>query len=345
MIRRIAILFALSFTVLGAGRLEATTFTRITADSTRESDPAPSPDGKWLSFTSDRCGKGATQVYIMPIEGGGARQLTSEPESTRAMTATWAPDGKSLLFVSTRGKRYNLYSIPFEGGEAKLLSHSPGGSRFGIYSADGKKIAFYSNRIRPGDLYGYNIFVMDSGGESETEMARQVTNSTGSPGHPTWSADAKWIAYVAKDVDSLHQNTMEGNIIFAKFHVFKVAAEGGEEIRLSKGVVDGQSTEETWPSWSPDGKWIAFGRQTGTKRDVWVFDVATKQEFPITTSGNAIKPTWSYDGQSIYYSGFEGVNEDLWVAKDLTLKPPPPPKKSTTSKPKRKSGTAPKTGK
>jgi len=324
---------------VGSVPAHATTFTRVTSDSTRETDPVPSPDGEWLAFTSDRCGKGATQLYVMPIRGGAARQLTSEPESTRTSTPSWAPSGTSLLFVSTRDKRYNIYSIPFDGGEAKLLTHAPGGHRFATYSSDGKKILFYSNRIRPGDLFGFNIFIMDSGGESQTELAKQITNSMGSPGHPTWSPDMKWITYVAKEYDSARQNTMEGNVMFAMYHLYKVPAAGGKEIRLTPNTVDGQPVEETWPSWSPDGKWIAFGRLIAKKRDVWILDVATNRAFPLTTAGNCIKPTWSYDGKSIYYTTVDGTNEDIWVATDLTLTPPPPEKKATSAKPKPKPKT------
>ena len=305
------------------GGAKATTFTQITADTTRESDPAPSPDGKWIAFSSDRGGHGSQQIYIMPAEGGEPRQLTNEPDSVRAGTPSWAPDGKSLLFVSTRGKRYNIYSVPFEGGEPKQLTHAPGSHRFGTYSADGKQIAFYSNRVAPGELYGFNIYVMSAEGEHEDDMARQVTASKGSPGHPTWSADGKWIAFVEKEFDSLRQDTMEGSILFTKYHLYKVSSRGGKEIQLTKGAVDGKPVEDTWPSWSPDGKWIAFGRQYGSKRDVWVLDVASNHAFPITTAGNCIKPTWSWDCKSIYYSSVHEKNEDIWVARDLTLKSPP----------------------
>ena len=312
----------------GAGGAGATTFTPVLADSTRDTDPAPSPDGKWIAFTSDRGGHGATQIYVMPAEGGPPRQVTNEPDSVRAATPSWAPDGNSFLFVSTRGKRYNVCSIPLEGGEARQLTHAPGSHRFGTYSADGEKIAFYSNRVHPGELYGFNVYVMDSSGEEETEMAKQVTNSKGSPGHPTWSPDRKWIAFVAKVFDSTRQQTMEGNILFTKYHLYKVPAEGGKEIELTRGMIGGQPIEDTWPSWSPDGKWIAVGRQIGPKRDVWIFDVATGKSFALTTAGNCIKPTWSYDSKSIYYSSINDKNEDIWVARDLTLKPPTAPSRS-----------------
>ncbi len=317
---------ALALTLAPAAA-SATTFTQVISDTTRDTDPAPSPDGKWIAFTSDRCGHGAAQIYIMPAEGGEARQLTDEPDSIRAGTPSWSPDGKSILFISTRGRRYNVYSVPFEGGKPRQMTFSPGNNRFATYSADGKKIAFYSNRMRPTDLYGFNIYVMDSSGEREgDEWGRQVTNSRGSPGHPTWSADGKWIAYVAKEFDSDRQQTMEGNILFTKYHLYKVPSQGGREIQLSKGLIGGQPIEDTWPSWSPDGKWIAVGRQIGPKRNVWVLDVATGKSFPITTSGDCIKPTWSYDSKSIYYSVVKDRNEDIWVARDLTLKSTAPSK-------------------
>ena len=96
-------------------------------------------------------------------------------------TPSWAPDGKSLLFVSTRGKRYNVYSIPVEGGDAKQLTHAPGSHRFGCYSLDGRQIAFYSNRVRPGELYGFNIYYevkFKPIAEGVPRLARMVADGT-----------------------------------------------------------------------------------------------------------------------------------------------------------------------
>jgi len=320
----------LAVACLGAlpGIARGATFTRITADTTKETDPTPSPDGKRIVFTSDRAGHGTTNLYIMPAEGGEPRRITHEPDSARAGTPSWAPDGKSLLFVSTRGKSYNVYSIPAEGGPARRMTHAPGSHRFATYSPDGKQIAFYSSRLKPNDLYGFNIYVMDSSGEQESHMARQVTNSRGSPGHPTWSADGKWIAYVSKEYDPTRQQTMEGNVIFAKYHLYKVPSGGGREMQLTRGAIGGQPFEDTWPSWSPNGKWIAFGRAIGAKRDIWVLDVATNRAVAVTTAGNCIKPTWTYDSKSIYYSCTNGRDEDIWVARDLDLKSPPAVRKS-----------------
>jgi Tol biopolymer transport system component len=341
--RYVMITMALLLTGCSAAPSRATQFRRVTSDSTRETDPAPSPDGRWLAFTSDR--SGSNQIWIMPAGGGPARQLTFEPESIavkdparpdtirtvsiRAATPTWAPDSKSLLFISSRTGRYNIYSVPLEGGASRTMASPIGNNRFAAYSPDGTKIAFYSNRLRPGEMFGFNIYVMDSAGESPEQMARQLTRSQGSPGHPTWSPDGRWIAYVAKSVDTTKTVTvgkgmeMKQNAIFARYKVWRSPAAGGKGERLSQAGADGDDYEDTWPSWSPaDPRWIAVGRRVGTKQDVWIIDTTTGRGFPLTDTGNAGKPTWTRDGKSIYYAlyGSDG-NEDIGLATDLTLRP------------------------
>ena len=114
---RLFLTLAIAAVAAVPGTCPATTFTQITADTTKETDPTPSPDGKWILFTSDRAGRGATNLYIMPTEGGQPRQITHEPDSARAGTPSWAPDGKSFLFVSRA-----TTSIPFRSRAAPLAS-------------------------------------------------------------------------------------------------------------------------------------------------------------------------------------------------------------------------------
>ena len=315
----------------------ATKFRPLLADPKfRETDPAPSPDGKWLAFQSNR--SGSNQIWIMSAQGGQLRQLTAEPESsgvsgspriaTRVMTPNWAPDGKSLLFISTRAGQYNIFTIPFEGGEAKVLSNAAGSQRFAVYSPDGSKICFPSSRLNPSSLYGFNLYVMDAKGEIGGPPARRLTFSGGSPGHPVWSYDGKWLAYVAKDFDTTKTVDVGGGMqtkqsaMFSVFRVFKVPAAGGREVKLT-GITAADPGEDTWPSWSSNGKQIAFGRNTGGKQSLWVVDVATKKAFMLTADGNCMKPNFSYDGTAIYYTKLiDGKDEDIWVASDFTTAAP-----------------------
>ena len=318
----------------------ATKFTQVTADTTyTESDPAPSPDGKWIAFVSDR--SGSRQVWLRPASGGESRQLSHEPDSVRSMTPTWSPDGKSILFISTRTKQYNIYRIPFEGGEAMPLSETEGSNRFATYSPDGSKILFTSNRLKPGELWGFNLYVMDATGEKSREgTAKQITNNVGSPGHPVWSPDGKWVAYVSKAVDTTKTvevgpgMTTKQSAMFSAYRLWKVPAVGGVETQLT-GVTStsNEKTEEVWPHWSPDGKWIAVQGRVGDKIDVWIYEVATGAFFPLTSFGDASKPTWSSDSKSVWFTRFTGIKESIWIATELNLTPPAPAKKPAAKKP------------
>jgi len=243
----------------------ATKFTQVTADTTyTESDPAPSPDGKWIAFVSDR--SGSRQVWLRPASGGESRQLSHEPDSVRSMTPTWSPDGKSILFISTRTKQYNIYRIPFEGGEAVPMSETEGSNRFATYSPDGSKILFTSNRLKPGELWGFNLYVMDATGEKSREgTAKQITNNVGSPGHPVWSPDGKWIAVQGRVGDKID------------VWIYEVAT-GAFFPLTSFG-------DASKPTWSSDSKSVWFTRFTGIKESIWI---AT--ELNLTPPAPAKKP-------------------------------------------------------
>ena len=334
---RILLLFAIliaSILPLAARPAAAVQFRALLADpAARDTDPAPSPDGKWIAFQSNR--GGSSQIWIMPAAGGTPRQLTKEPANVtgpdgksipaRVMTPTWAPDSKSLLFVSTRAGGYNIYSIPLEGGTPRALSDAAGAQRYPTYSPDGTKIVFPSSRLQPTSLYGFQLYLMDAKGEVNGPTARQFTRSSGSPGHPVWSPDGKWVCYVAKDFDSTRTVDIGGGMqakqsaMFSTFRVFKKPLAGGAEIRLTGNRTDPGQAEDTWPSWSRDGKWIAFGRDIQGKKNLWVLDVLTSQAFPVTELGNAMKPEWSPDGKSLYFTRINGQDEDIWVATGLNL--------------------------
>ena len=70
----------------------------------RLSDPQVSPDGKWIVFvlreTDLEANKGRTDLWLVGIDGKALRQFTTHPESDSS--PRWAPDGKSIFFLSSR---------------------------------------------------------------------------------------------------------------------------------------------------------------------------------------------------------------------------------------------------
>src|SRR5262249_23011473 len=61
-------------------------------------NPHPSPDGKWIAFSGEYSGN--VDVYVVPAEGGEPKRLTWHPGADTVQG--WTPDGKSIMFASTR---------------------------------------------------------------------------------------------------------------------------------------------------------------------------------------------------------------------------------------------------
>ena len=119
----------------------------LTSGEGTKSGPVFSPDGSMIAFTGDYDGN--VDIYVMPSDGGVPRRLTYHPGVDEVVG--WSPDGKSVLFRSTRNSysRFNrLFTVSLEGGLPHELPLPM--AEFGAFSADGKHIAYvpYDNTRR-----------------------------------------------------------------------------------------------------------------------------------------------------------------------------------------------------
>ena len=83
------------------------------------------------------------RVYIVPIAGGTPRLITPNAPS---YWHGWSPDGKTLAFTGQRDDNFDIYSIPFAGGDETRLTTAPGLDDGPEYSPDGAYIYFNSER-------------------------------------------------------------------------------------------------------------------------------------------------------------------------------------------------------
>jgi tricorn protease len=117
------------------------------------SGPVFSPDGELLAYTGDYDGN--QDVYVVPAAGGEPRRLTHHPAMDVALG--WTPDGKSVLFRSTRSSysRFErLFTVPLEGGLPTELPLPMGVEA--AYSPDGTHLAYvprWNRRLGAADLY------------------------------------------------------------------------------------------------------------------------------------------------------------------------------------------------
>ena len=117
---------------------------RLTSFQGATENPKISPDGKWVAFSAEYGGN--VDVYVVGIDGGNPKRLTwnTAPDVVQG----WTPDGKSVLFASTRETNGptaapRFYTVPAAGGVEEALPLNR--AYQGKISPDGKKVAYRMN--------------------------------------------------------------------------------------------------------------------------------------------------------------------------------------------------------
>jgi tricorn protease len=112
---------------------------RLTTGAGNETDPVFSPNGAMVAFTGEYDGN--VDAFVVPASGGVPKRLTYHPGPDSVIG--WTPDGKNVLFRSTRNSysRFTrLFTVPVEGGFETEVDLPMADS--GSFSADAKRIAY-----------------------------------------------------------------------------------------------------------------------------------------------------------------------------------------------------------
>jgi tricorn protease len=161
----------------------------LTSGEGTKTGPVFSPDGSMIAFSGDYDGN--VDVYVMPSEGGVPRRLTHHPAVDEVIG--WSPDGKSVLFRSTRNSysRFNrLFTVSLEGGLPRELPLPT--AEFGAFSPDGKHIAYVpvdnNNRLSAIAWKRYRggkasrVWIANLGDLNLDQVPRETSND----GNPMW---------------------------------------------------------------------------------------------------------------------------------------------------------------
>src|SRR5712691_2851882 len=262
----------------------------------RIAEPQVSRDGKWVAYTVSTpdmdANRGVSNIRVVPITGGAAMQLT---QSGHDSSPVWAPDGKTLAFLSSRAGESQVYLLSMEGGEARALTKLSTGADIVKWSPDGKTIAFTSS-VYP-DCVSRSAVAINNDDDCNKKRDEEKEKN-------------KVKAHVAERLLYRHwTHWNEGK----RAHLFAVPADGIAAPRdLTAGAdYDVPPDERGGPgdiNFSPDGKEICFTAVTdkmeaiSTNGDLFIVAVAGGEEKRITTQrGFDGNPVYSPDGKYIAY--------------------------------------------
>ena len=183
----------------------------ITRGLAVDTQPAFSPDGRWIAFLSDR--SGAENLWIMRPDGSDARQVTLRDDDPIFASPAWSADGRLLLVSRYRSDRnaYELWRYPVEGGAGEVVvANRPDGpdgplmhALGAVASADGEWIYYAAHE---GDLdlaepVEWRIARMPAGGGASRVLVSAVGDIRlgkvqSSAFRPALSHDGHLLAYV-----------------------------------------------------------------------------------------------------------------------------------------------------
>lgn len=226
-------------------------YTQLTQRGAKQLWPMATADGSRIYFMSDR--SGAQNIWLMP-RGGQAKQVTNFADG-RVLWPSISYDGNEIVFE----RNFRIWKLKTDGGKAQEVAislrgaaQSPLVERVSVgsqlrelaLSPDGKKVAV----VARGEVFAASA---KDGGD-----AVRVTATAAPESYVAWSSDSKRVVY-----------SSERNGSMEIFHYdFTTEAES----QLTRGA-----NQDAAPSFSPDGKSIAFIRNS---RSLMMYDVTSKQE-------------------------------------------------------------------
>lgn len=249
--------------------------------------PRFSPDGQQLAFA-----RGASffvgDIYMVPVAGGAARQLTFDKRWLNGLT--WTADSREIVFSSNRGGLLGLWRVSSNRGQPQALAAAGDDAMFPAISRQGQQLAYARWKTDS------NIWrVPGPQSEAKDRLPVKLIASTRDDALPQYSPDGQRIAFLSSRTGSEE--------------VWLCDSDGKNQIQLTalNGAPGGS------PRWSPDGRRIVFDCRLEGHGDIFIINVEGGAARRLTSeAAEDIVPSWSRDGRWIYFASNRSGSQQVW---------------------------------
>jgi len=230
---------------------------RLTSMKGNESEPAWSPDGRWIAFVAKRGDDKQSQLYAIAVNGGEAQRVGDIP--TGVATPKWFPDSKRIAFITEVWPDITDWAKTKE----KLTQREE--SKMTAMTWDHPPVTHWDHFIEDRIPHLYAIPV-EGGNPVAITLSSGHSLSRRETGAESYdiSPDGQEVAFVSNtDASGIDENT----------DVYVVPASGGP----AKNITADNPADDDNPSYSPDGHYLAYTKQTikgfyGDTKQLWLVD-------------------------------------------------------------------------
>ena len=228
-----------------------------------------------------------------------------------------SPDGKWVAFASNRLQNAELYLIDLTDRSLRQLTHTDELDEYmPVFSPDGKSIAFATERTRGGmmlppvqasgsDPSRASIYLMDIDGRNQ----RPLVDADGADRAPVFSPDGQKIAFESKAPTQEAASTPGSTENNDTLEIYIIAIDGSNKAQLTHNDVD-----DGHPTWSPNGKQIAFSSMVENIYQIFIVNAAGGTAKQLTFSAAShYHPIFSPDGKRIIYVSNAHNHYTLWM--------------------------------
>ncbi len=300
------------------------------------------PDGLALAIVDGTSPDGPFSLYLLSVESGERRRLTTPPLGTLGDTAPcFSPENRHLAFIRQRAIAdgdlhvLSLTSEQRPQEAPRRLTFDSSWATSPVWTADGEEIVFWSQRAGPSRLWriaasgssppsplasvlgasppiaisrrgDHLAYVAATGGSDICRL--DIANQAGIASSPerivATTRDEAFPSFSRDGRKIVYQSTSTGYP-----EIWIAGSDGGSPVRLTSMGAPGTGT----PRWSPEGDRVVFASGSGKNTDVFVADAGGgKPRRLMTDPAEDVMPSWSHNGMWIYFCSNRTGEYQIW---------------------------------
>lgn len=239
-----------------------------------------------------------SEIWMCDYDGENAKQLSFD--NSYFVHPIFVPGKRNeYVYVSYINGQPKLYKTSLNSKIKTPLIHLRGNQILPSFSEDSQKLAFICDASGRPDIF---LQFFDKNFEAIGKPLQLYSFPRATNASPVFSPDGEKLAFVS-DKDGL-----------PRIYVIKIPKSLHERKRPAAHLITKKNKQNVSPSWSKDGKKIAYSAKTDSVRQIWIYDFDTEEEWQLTKDNKSKEnPVWANDSLHIIYNTEDANEAELYL--------------------------------